>query len=660
MNKQPTIRVALIGCGGVVGKYRRSYLGIAGARVVATVDANAQEAEKVAVELGASRFSTELAAAFEEDVDAVVISTPNNLHAEHACAALGAGKHVLLQKPMARTAGECAAILNARRSSGKQLGMYMNLLEHPLFHDLSKLIRDGHLGDVALFSARLAHRGGLGWGGVGQNWRASRTATGGGSFIQLGVHYQHLMRWLLGQQVVGCQAMSTNFACKHLEGDDLALVQYRLSGGSLGEIQTSWCCQEEHVSVLGTKGSFHYRDNEIVEYSSTAGEFHGECLHLRGDGSTERIAPLIPPAWDDFSNPYNQHRRFIEALQSGKPCEVSGEEGMEDVRLVEQIYELAEKAAAGSSSVSLSNPILDSPAGSYRWREDWASVPRLETRPENGRTHGVAIGRAARVYVFHQAVPAMLIYAADGHLLTSWGSYPSAHGLTLVEERGEEFLWLTDQERAVVEKTTTDGKIVSRIEAPAYTHDERYVPTWVAVNEVRHGGNGDVWVADGYGSHRVSRYDDTGRYVLTLDGTEGAGRFNCPHGIWFDYRKRPMQLYIADRGNRRVQVYDDQGRFLRCFGEDFLSSPDGFAADGDQLIVPELRGRVTVLDANDRLVCHLGANEEACSDPSWPNGNPLILGKFNSPHAAATDADGNVYVVEWRVGGRILKLEKRK
>jgi predicted dehydrogenase len=343
--EEAQIRVALIGCGGVALKYRRSYLQIAEARVVATVDADFQQAEKAAAELGARRASTDINVAFESDVDAVVISTPNHLHAEHACAALHASKHVLLQKPMARTTDECTAILQARQATGKQLGMYMNLLEHPLFHDLRKLIRDGYLGEVALFSARLAHRGGLGWGGVGQNWRASRTATGGGSFIQLGVHYQHLMRWLLGQEVKHCQAMATNFACRHLEGDDLALVQYRLSGGSLGEIQTSWCCFEEHVSVLGTKGSFHYRENAVVEFSGSGGEFHGECLHLRGDGTTETIASLLPPPWDDGANPYNQHRRFVDALLHGRPADVSGEEGLVDVSLVEQVHASAERSS---------------------------------------------------------------------------------------------------------------------------------------------------------------------------------------------------------------------------------------------------------------------------------------------------------------------------
>lgn len=340
------VRIALIGCGGVASKYRRSYLGIPASNVVAAVDADLKQAEDAATELGASRASTDLSVALEADVDAVVISTPNNLHAEHACAAFQAGKHVLLQKPMARTVAECDAILQARRDSGKQLGMYMNLLEHPLFHDLRGLISRGLLGDVALFSARLAHRGGLGWARSSKNWRSSRSATGGGSFIQLGVHYQHLMRWLLGQDVVHCQAMTTNYACPQLEGDDLALVQYRLSGGSLGEIQTSWCCQEEHVSVLGTKGSFHYRDNSVVEFNGGCGEFRGSCLHLRGDGTTETITPLIPPAWDDGSNPLNQHRRFVDALLHGSPCDVSGEEGRTDVALVEEAYISAERVSA--------------------------------------------------------------------------------------------------------------------------------------------------------------------------------------------------------------------------------------------------------------------------------------------------------------------------
>jgi predicted dehydrogenase len=243
---------------------------------------------------------------------------------------------------MARTLEECDAILAAQRASGKVLGVYMNLLDHPLFRDLYRMVREGYLGKVALFSARLAHRGGLGWGGADRNWRASKERTGGGSFIQLGVHYQHLMRWLLDQNVTCVQAMARNFACPHLEGDDLMLVQYGLSGGGLGEIQTSWCSQEEHVSLMGTHGSVHYRENRRVEFIGEGGLFEGESLKLKGDGSFEVMEPCLPPEWDDAANPYNQHRRFFEALQSGHSPEVTGEEAREDVRVVEACYRAAE------------------------------------------------------------------------------------------------------------------------------------------------------------------------------------------------------------------------------------------------------------------------------------------------------------------------------
>ena len=306
------------------------------------------------------------------------------------------------------------------------------------------------------------------------------------------------------------------------------------------------------------------------------------------------------------------------------------------------------------------SPLLDTPTRQYRWHEDWISIPVGKAAVPSGRTHGVAVDRKGNLYIFHQESPAILVYDEKGKFLQSWGDYLGAHGLTLVEEGEEEFLWLTDEHRAVVEKTTLDGTVCQSIPPPDYARQEKYVPTWVAVNETRHGGNGDVWVADGYGSGRLNRYSAAGDFICSLDGTEGAGRFKCPHGIWFDPRKSPMELYVADRGNRRVQVFDSEGGYLRSFGDGFLTSPDGFAIDGDTVVIPELLGRVTVIDADDGLLYHLGESDKAGKDKDseWPNTNPIIPGLFNSPHGAAVDASGNIFVVEWRIGGRVIKLER--
>lgn len=341
MNLSDEIKVALVGCGGVAGNYRKAYARLPGVRVTAAIDTDEAEARQAATETGAARSSASFSDALAPDVDAVVISTPNFLHREQAVAALDAGKHVLLQKPMARTVEECDAILEAAAKSGGTLGIYMNLLDHPLYRDLRAMAQTGYLGVIGLVSARLAHRGGLGWRASENLWRASRDKTGGGSYVQLGVHYQHLLRWVLDDRVVRAQAFMQNRACPHLEGDDLALIALELASGAYADVQTSWCVQEEHFSLLGTRGSIHYRDNRRVEFIGEGGPFEGEALRLKGDGAPEEIAPLPPPAWDDVANPFNQHRSFFAALREGRAPEVTGADGREDVRIMQACHQSA-------------------------------------------------------------------------------------------------------------------------------------------------------------------------------------------------------------------------------------------------------------------------------------------------------------------------------
>ncbi|MBX3014057.1 MAG: hypothetical protein KF832_21230 [Caldilineaceae bacterium] len=300
----------------------------------------------------------------------------------------------------------------------------------------------------------------------------------------------------------------------------------------------------------------------------------------------------------------------------------------------------------------------------YRWLEQALRIPDTERSRADGRTHGIAISATGKIIVFHQADPAVLIFNQEGLLEDAWGdAFPGAHGLTVVQESNEEFLWLADSKTGQVVKTTLQGRTVLTIERPplAIYATRKYAPTWVAVHEERHGGNGDIWVTDGYGSSMIHSYDQQGTYLGSIDGTEGAaGAFACPHSIFIDTRKPEAELYIADRGNRRVQVYDLEGNYKRVFGTDFLTSPCAFAISGEQLIIPELRARIALLDGADQLIGYLGDNESVCDLQGWPNHPAALIeaGKFNSPHGIAADAQGNIYVVEWIIGGRITKLEK--
>ncbi|HEX5324882.1 MAG TPA: hypothetical protein VFW40_13935 [Capsulimonadaceae bacterium] len=298
----------------------------------------------------------------------------------------------------------------------------------------------------------------------------------------------------------------------------------------------------------------------------------------------------------------------------------------------------------------------------YEWIEDWAKTPDTPETRANGRTHGVAEAKDGNVYVFHQSTPAVAVYDQSGRFLRSFADkFSGAHGLTLVEENGVEYLWLTNEAGGPVGKLTLAGEAVQWIDKPSFPPypEANYMPTWVAVNP----NGGDIWVTDGYGASLVHRYDKNGKYLATIDGTDGAGHFACPHAVWFDTRGgRDPELYIADRANRRVQVYDGEGTFKRSFGEDFLIHPCAFASFGDVLYVPELYGRLAVLNGNDQLIGYVGEDKEI-SGGKPPEGYPnfprerVVPGKFVAPHGVGTGADGSVYVVEWYYpGGRITRL----
>ncbi|PKB58913.1 MAG: hypothetical protein BZY83_04625 [SAR202 cluster bacterium Casp-Chloro-G2] len=315
-------------------------------------------------------------------------------------------------------------------------------------------------------------------------------------------------------------------------------------------------------------------------------------------------------------------------------------------------------------------------------------MPDSATKREGWAHHGVAVTGSGQIITYHPGDQTMLVLDQDGSFVRSWQvDLADAHGITLVNEGGQEMLWIADNgrkrqpgigydypaggARGQVLKMDLEGNVLASLTRPDLDvyREGMYSPTWVAVNEERHGGNGDVWVADGYGQSYVHRYDKAGNHIASITGEEGeAGRFNCPHAIFIDRRGPGPELYVADRANGRVQVYDLEGRYLRTFGGDFLTTPSGFAVHRGTLVIAELRARLTLCDEEDEFLCYLGANEQVCEVEGWPNNKDvsgkviatslLETGKFNSPHGLAADPQGNLYVAEWLIGGRFVRLGK--
>jgi hypothetical protein len=327
-------------------------------------------------------------------------------------------------------------------------------------------------------------------------------------------------------------------------------------------------------------------------------------------------------------------------------------------------------------------------ADAWDWHPDWAHLDEVPGSADAFAHHGLAITRTGEVIGFHARQ--LVTFDRAGHVATmSEPGLFEAHQITLVRDGDEERIWVADPGICLHRKPDGNvgngleivggpgravmmslaGEILMEAPRPPLPHGVAYMPTSVAVDERERGGNGEVWVADGYGSSLVHRYDEGGGLQLTLDGESGAGRFDCPHAIFIDRRGTEPVLYVADRGNARVQVFDLDGGFLRSFGEGELTSPSSFAVCDDLLLVAELQARLALFDADDVFIEYVGDNIEVASEPGWPNSldadanavRPTRLrpGRFNSPHAIAVDPDGSVFVAEWLIGGRYTKLTRR-
>ncbi|MBS1810770.1 MAG: Gfo/Idh/MocA family oxidoreductase [Acidobacteria bacterium] len=361
------LRVAFVGCGGIASHYLSVYRDLEGVELTVCVDARIENAQQAVAQSGdgnSALATTDVQAALSENVDIVVINTPNHLHREQSLAALAAGKHLLLQKPVAANLADAQAIVAAAEQAGQRgiiSGLYLSYFDQPLMHDLRAMVQAGWFGDVAHLYARLMHRGGLALSQqiqAGQdNWRASLAQTGGGCFIQLAVHYVHLFTWMMDSSVVRVMGMTKNQHCPGVEGEDIACAILEFANGALATLDMAWNTAGEQLSIHGTRGTAQYIGNRSLLLDSSVGAFHGAVVQYDGLSSmtspsapgaaaTQQSSIVIAPLLDDIHNPFNQHRMFLEAVREGREPFVSIISGVEDLRVVEAVYESARSGSA--------------------------------------------------------------------------------------------------------------------------------------------------------------------------------------------------------------------------------------------------------------------------------------------------------------------------
>ncbi|MDA1139866.1 MAG: peptidase [Planctomycetota bacterium] len=306
----------------------------------------------------------------------------------------------------------------------------------------------------------------------------------------------------------------------------------------------------------------------------------------------------------------------------------------------------------------------------YECIHDWGMDSLPEGHHYGGATHGTAIDSQGLIYITHHGGPtSIFVFDDKGKFVKGMGkehvkgNSARGHGIDIRKEGNSEFLYLSPNDSSMpFTKMTLDGEVVWNKDRKAIEADHgqgigRYCPTNVSFRP-----DGGYYLGDGYGSNFIFQYDKDDKYVRTLGGGGAEnGKFQTPHGQWLDDRDGTPKLVVADRANKRLQWFDMEGKHLKTL--DGFLFPADIDLRGEVLLVPDLHARITLLDKNDKVIVQLGDDEEwrpkaLAGFKMRGQRDQWLPGKFIHPHDACFDKDGNIFVAEWVVTGRVTKLVK--
>lgn len=363
--------MAVVGLGTIGPVHARWCAEVPGSSLVAVCDANAARAEEVAARYGAEALTDYASLVARSDVDAIVIATPTYLHAPMALAAIDAGKHVAIEKPLARSVREGAEVVEAARRRGVTAQYFENLCFAPTYAMARQLVSEGAVGEPFFVRCTENAGGGASMGlGVyepeegpptpgGQDgeplgaWYRDPARSGGGMLLSTGCHAIAYIYHLLGRPAVERVAAETlRWGPSQSDLEDAGYVTIRFSGNRVGFVDSSAINAlgtfDDRAEIYGTEGSILldlYRSTPIRVFSQRGYGSIGSSLFGRIPGASRNWSfPIADEEWS--LGYYNELRSFLAAIRTSSPPEVTLEDGLVTLQIIEAAYEAARSGVA--------------------------------------------------------------------------------------------------------------------------------------------------------------------------------------------------------------------------------------------------------------------------------------------------------------------------
>jgi myo-inositol 2-dehydrogenase/D-chiro-inositol 1-dehydrogenase len=334
------VRVAIIGSAFSSNIHAEAFQEVPGARIVAVCSPNQAHVEEFARKWKVPSTATDYRQLLErKDVDVVVVGIPNDLHGKVVVAAAQAGKHVILEKPLAHTLADADEMVAACKTHKVKLMYAETICFSPKYTRVKQLVGEGAVGKVYMLKQGEKHSG------PHSDWFYDVRRSGGGALMDMGCHGIEWARWMYGKPkpksvVAHCQRV---YHTKRTKGEDNCVVVIEFEGGGIAVVEDSWAKpggMDDRIEVYGTQGVIYcdlLRGSSIETYSAKGYEYAVEKA-----GETKGWTFTVFEEAHLYGFPHEM-RHFIDCILEDKTPIETGEDGRATLEIIYAAYESAGK-----------------------------------------------------------------------------------------------------------------------------------------------------------------------------------------------------------------------------------------------------------------------------------------------------------------------------
>lgn len=333
------LRFGIIGCGRVAPRHAQSVRQLDRAELVAVADKVESRVNHFSAEYGAQPHTDYRALLDRDDVDVVNICTPSGLHAQMGIDALQAGKHVIVEKPIALSTADADRLIATAGSTGKKLCVILQNRYNPPMQDIYRIVHSGRIGRILLGNATVRWYRPQSY--YEDEWHGT-WAMDGGALMNQSIHHIDALQWLMGD-VESVYAYTATLA-HHMEAEDVGVAVFRFRSGALGSVEGSTVTYPQNlegsVAIFGERGSL-----------KVGGTALNRKVMWKIDGELEQEAEIITADVVDPPSVYGHSHKLvidemIDAVLNDRQPATHGAEARKSLALVEAIYDSARSGAA--------------------------------------------------------------------------------------------------------------------------------------------------------------------------------------------------------------------------------------------------------------------------------------------------------------------------